>query len=88
MRARIVFSHGNSFPGGTYRLMLDNLRQRGFEVQAIDRFGTTRNTRSPTTGRTCSSSWPTRLAPGSKKRWRLAKLASPPFWWAIRSAAS
>lgn len=39
MRARIVFSHGNSFPGGTYRLMLDNLRQRGFEVQAIDRFG-------------------------------------------------
>ena len=39
MRARIFFSHGNSFPGGTYRLMLDNLRQRGFEVQAIDRFG-------------------------------------------------
>lgn len=39
MRARILFSHGNSFPGGTYRLMLDNLRQRGFEVQAIDRFG-------------------------------------------------
>ena len=39
MRARILFSHGNSFPGGTYRLMLDNLRQRGFEVQAIDRYG-------------------------------------------------
>ena len=39
MRARIFFSHGNSFPGGTYRLMLDNLRQRGFEVQAIDRYG-------------------------------------------------
>ena len=39
MLGRIIFSHGNSFPGGTYRVMLDNLRQRGFEVQAIDRFG-------------------------------------------------
>lgn len=39
MRPRILFSHGNSFPGGTYRLMLDNLRQRGFDVQAIDKFG-------------------------------------------------
>ncbi|TXI62195.1 MAG: alpha/beta hydrolase [Limnohabitans sp.] len=39
MRPRVLFSHGNSFPGGTYRVMLDNLRQRGFEVQAIDRFG-------------------------------------------------
>ena len=39
MRPRILFSHGNSFPGGTYRVMLDNLRQRGFEVQAIDRLG-------------------------------------------------
>ena len=39
MRPRVLFSHGNSFPGGTYRVMLDNLRQRGFEVKAIDRFG-------------------------------------------------
>lgn len=39
MQPRILFSHGNSFPGGTYRVMLDNLRQRGFEVQAIDKFG-------------------------------------------------
>ena len=39
MQARILFSHGNSFPGGTYKVVLDNLRQRGFEVQAIDRFG-------------------------------------------------
>ena len=39
MLGRIIFSHGNSFPGGTYRLVLESLRQRGFEVQAIDKFG-------------------------------------------------
>ena len=39
MQARILFSHGNSFPGGTYSVVLDSLRERGFEVQAIDRFG-------------------------------------------------
>ena len=39
MLGRIIFSHGNSFPGGTYRLVHENLRQRGFEVHAIDKFG-------------------------------------------------
>ncbi|MFM8757181.1 MAG: alpha/beta hydrolase [Limnohabitans sp.] len=39
MLGRIIFSHGNSFPGGTYRLVLENLRQRGFEVHAIDKYG-------------------------------------------------
>ena len=39
MKPRIVFAHGNSFPGGTYRVMLESLRQRGFEVAAVDRFG-------------------------------------------------
>jgi pimeloyl-ACP methyl ester carboxylesterase len=39
MRARIVFSHGNSFPASTYGVMLDNLRQRGFEVAAVEKFG-------------------------------------------------
>jgi pimeloyl-ACP methyl ester carboxylesterase len=38
-RPRILFSHGNSFPGGTYQQVLDSLQARGFEVQAIDRFG-------------------------------------------------
>ena len=37
--ARIFFSHGNSFPGGTYNRVLDGLRERGFEVLAMDRFG-------------------------------------------------
>jgi pimeloyl-ACP methyl ester carboxylesterase len=37
--ARIIFSHGNSFPASTYKVMFDNLRQRGFEVDAVEKFG-------------------------------------------------
>jgi len=36
---QIVFSHGNSFPSGTYSVLFDHLRQRGFDVSAVDRFG-------------------------------------------------
>jgi pimeloyl-ACP methyl ester carboxylesterase len=36
---RIVFSHGNSFPAGTYQMLLSSLRQRGFAVDAVDKFG-------------------------------------------------
>lgn len=36
---KIVFSHGNSFPSGTYSVLFDHLRQRGFDVSAVDRFG-------------------------------------------------
>ena len=35
----VVFSHGNSFPASTYRVVLDSLRSRGFEVDAIEKFG-------------------------------------------------
>ncbi len=35
----VVFSHGNSFPASTYRVMLDSLRDRGFTVSAIEKFG-------------------------------------------------
>jgi pimeloyl-ACP methyl ester carboxylesterase len=35
----VVFSHGNSFPAGTYRVLLDSLRSRGFEVFALEKFG-------------------------------------------------
>jgi pimeloyl-ACP methyl ester carboxylesterase len=35
----VVFSHANSFPACTYRLLLDDLRARGFEVHVIERFG-------------------------------------------------
>ena len=34
---RIVFSHGNSFPSGTYSALFEHLRARGFEVSAVDR---------------------------------------------------
>jgi len=39
MAARIVFSHGNSFPAGTYQVIFEHLRQRGFTVDAIDKLG-------------------------------------------------
>ena len=35
----VIFSHGNSFPASTYRVMLDSLRNRGFDVHAIEKFG-------------------------------------------------
>lgn len=47
----IVFSHGNSFPGGTYSQLFQHLRERGFRVSALDRFG--HDPRYPVT-----SNWP------------------------------
>lgn len=35
----IIFSHGNSFPASTYRVVLDSLRARGFTVSAIEKYG-------------------------------------------------
>ncbi len=35
----IVFSHANSFPAGTYRMLFGELGRRGFDVSAVDRFG-------------------------------------------------
>ncbi len=35
----IVFSHANSFPACTYKLLFKNLRARGFAVKAVDKFG-------------------------------------------------
>ncbi|HCL84956.1 MAG TPA: alpha/beta hydrolase [Comamonadaceae bacterium] len=37
--AAIVFSHANSFPASTYRVLFGHLRQRGFHVSALERFG-------------------------------------------------
>ena len=39
MSRTIVFSHGNSFPAGTYRLMFERWRAAGWQVVAVDRFG-------------------------------------------------
>ena len=47
----IVFSHANSFPAGTYRVLFDLLRQRGFTVSAVERYG--HDTRYPV-----SNYWP------------------------------
>ena len=35
----LIFSHANSFPAGTYQVLLQALRARGFDVHALDRFG-------------------------------------------------
>ena len=35
----VIFSHGNSFPASTYRVLLTNLESRGFTVAAIEKFG-------------------------------------------------
>mgnify|MGYP003385707328 CR=1 FL=1 len=35
---QIIFSHANSFPASTYRVLFDDLRQRGFTVKAPEKF--------------------------------------------------
>ncbi len=35
----IVFSHGNSFPAETYRVLFDAWRQAGHKVHALEKFG-------------------------------------------------
>ncbi|MBQ0130755.1 MAG: alpha/beta hydrolase [Comamonas sp.] len=47
----LIFAHANSFPAGTYRLLFELLRARGFEVHALERFG--HDARYPVT-----SNWP------------------------------
>ena len=37
--AQIIFSHGNSFPAGTYGVLLRALEAKGYAVHALDRFG-------------------------------------------------
>ena len=39
MLTPIVFSHGNSFPACTYRQVFNSLKSRGFDVQAVEKFG-------------------------------------------------
>lgn len=35
----IVFSHANSFPASTYRVMFKRLRARGYKIQAVEKYG-------------------------------------------------
>lgn len=35
----IIFSHANSFPASTYRLLFEQLRARGFSVHAVECYG-------------------------------------------------
>ncbi|OOG48223.1 alpha/beta hydrolase [Polaromonas sp. A23] len=47
----IVFSHANSFPASTYGVLFQSLKERGFQVKAIEKFG--HDPRYPVT-----SNWP------------------------------
>jgi pimeloyl-ACP methyl ester carboxylesterase len=47
----VIFSHGNSFPGGTYTQVFEGLRAHGLDVISLDRFG--HDPRYPVT-----SNWP------------------------------
>jgi len=47
----VIFSHGNSFPAGTYSAVFNSLKARGFQVKAVDKFG--HDPRYPVT-----SNWP------------------------------
>ena len=35
----IVFSHANSFPSSTYRVLFKHLQTRGFAVKALEKYG-------------------------------------------------
>lgn len=35
----IIFSHANSFPASTYRVLFAELRRRGFKVKAVEKYG-------------------------------------------------
>jgi len=35
----IIFSHANSFPASTYRVLFGDLRRRGFKIKAVDKYG-------------------------------------------------
>jgi pimeloyl-ACP methyl ester carboxylesterase len=35
----LIFSHANSYPASTYKLLFAELKKRGFKVRAIDKFG-------------------------------------------------
>ncbi|HVR48689.1 MAG TPA: alpha/beta hydrolase [Pseudorhodoferax sp.] len=38
-RGLLVFSHANSFPASTYRVLFADLRARGFRIEAVEKFG-------------------------------------------------
>jgi len=79
--ARIVFSHGNSFPASTYRVLFDSLRQRGFKVDALEKFG--HDPKYPVT-----NNWPHLVEQLTDFARKNRVQASLRFWWATHWVAS
>ena len=69
----IVFSHANSFPASTYRVLFASLRERGFQVQALERFG--HDPRYPVT-----NNWPHLVAQLREFAEDAAVRAGEPAW--------
>ncbi len=69
----IIFSHANSFPASTYRVLFKSLRARGFTVKAVEKYGHDANY-------PVSNNWPhlvQQLADFAAKE--IAKAAEPAF---------
>jgi len=69
----IVFSHANSFPAATYKVLFKSLRARGFSVKAIDKFG--HDPRFPV-----SNNWPYVVQQLVEFTTKVAERSGGPVW--------
>lgn len=69
----IVFSHANSFPASTYKVLFRSLRGRGFTVKAVDKFG--HDPRYPVT-----NNWPHLVQQLCEFTQEEAEKAGQPVW--------
>lgn len=69
----IVFSHANSFPAATYKVLFKSLRARGFSVKAIDKFG--HDPRFPV-----SNNWPHVVQQLVEFTTKVAERSGGPVW--------
>ncbi len=69
----IVFSHANSFPASTYKVLFRSLRGRGFTVKAVEKFG--HDPRFPVT-----NNWPLLVQQLCEFTEAEARKAGQPVW--------
>ncbi len=69
----LVFAHANSFPASTYRVLFAALRERGFQVHALEKFG--HDPRYPVT-----NNWPHLVAQLREFAEEAAVRAGEPAW--------
>ena len=69
----IVFSHANSFPASIYKVLFQSLRERGFAVEALEKFG--HDPRYPV-----SSNWPHLVQQLCAFTQQQVKVSGQPVW--------